>query len=71
MNTCKTCKHYDKQMDPNDITADQGLCKEGPPSPVVLPGPRGITITMMNPTVAGSAPQCGRFASTKSIVLDH
>lgn len=60
--TCKTCRHYAKQSNPQDILADSGVCLEGPPTPVLVPQQNGLALTGMHPPVASVTPACSRHS---------
>lgn len=63
MDTCKNCKHYKKQMDANNVLADQGTCWQGPPTPIMIQQPGGVGMAMVRATVEGKTPSCGQFDS--------
>lgn len=61
--TCGQCKHWKRTHDPNDLRAENGECREGPPSMTILPASNGGKAMLVGYlTLPAKFEACDRFA---------
>ncbi len=67
-NSCSICKYFRKQIDPNNVAADQGTCLRYPPVSQLVPTAQGIATATSTPITKGTD-WCGEFYMETAIAF--